>query len=105
MAKTVKIRALRPFFGTYGKVAKDQVVEVSEAHARKYEQRGIAVAADFKGTKSEATVQNKEATSSAPLSDKEAGQTGGPAGAKQQPWSSSEAAPAPDKSTSTKSKK
>ena len=102
MAKTVKIRALRPFFGTYGKVAKDQVLEVSEAHARKYEQRGIAVSADFK--KSEAPVQNKEATSQAPLSDKATGPSGGLAGQKQ-PWSSSEAAPAPDKSTSTKSKK
>lgn len=105
MPNMVKIRALRPFFGTYGKVAKDQVIEVSESHARKYEQRGIAVAADFK-KKAEPPLKNKEATAAAPLDNREAtpDRPGGPSG-KTKPWLSSEAAPAPDKSTSTKSKK
>lgn len=103
MAKTVKIRALRPFFGTYGKVAKDQVVEVSESHAKKYEQRGIAVSADFKSNKAEPELQNKEGTSAVPLSNK-TDQSGGPTG-KTEPWSSSGADPAPAKSTTAKSKK
>lgn len=102
MVNMVKIRALRPFFGTYGKVAKDQVVEVSESHAKKYEQLGIAVSADFKG-KAELPLQNKEETSAIPLSNK-AALSGGPSG-KAEPWSSSAEVPAPAKSTTAKSKK
>lgn len=104
MPKMVKIRALRPFFGTYGKVAKDQVVEVSESHARKYEQRGIAVSADFKG-KVEAPLKNKEATVAVPLENKETPDHPGGQSGKAKPWLSSEEAPAQDKSTSAKSKK
>lgn len=98
----VKIRALRPFFGVYGRVKVGDEIEVSEAHARRYHQRGLAVPASYKmatapKNKMEAAPANKAAAnpSAAP-------RHGSPTGAAK-PSSSSRAARQPKPLTSRKS--
>lgn len=54
---TVRVTALRPFFGTYGKVKQGDEIEVSDAHARHYERKGMVV--PVVGGKMQAKPQNK----------------------------------------------
>lgn len=76
----VGIRALRPFSGAYGRVKRGDEIMVSEAHAKHYQERGIAVPSAYKmdrpvRNKMEGLPANKAAAnpSEAPLPG---GQTG-----------------------------
>lgn len=102
MSKTVKVRAMRPFFGIYGKVGAGDVVEVSQAHAKRYQQKGLAVPANYKMA---AAPRNKMEGSPANKADENPSaksRTGGRTG-EGKPLSSSQGGQASTTSTSAKS--
>lgn len=101
----VKVRAERPFFGVYGKVNAGDVVDVSEGHARRYQERGMAYPVEV-GGKAAPKPKNKMEDAPANKSDASPSQTrpsGGRTGA-ETPASSSQEAQAPRKRTSRKRK-
>ncbi len=97
MAK-VKVRALRPFFGSYGKVKAGDEVEVSEAHAKRFIDRGLAVPASYKREKPALNKMEGSPANKAEARPSTGGQTGK---AKQSP--SSPAGQVSKTSPSTKS--
>lgn len=101
----VKLKAIKPLFGVYGAIEPGQEFEASDSHARYYERRGVAV--PVVGAKMQKAQQNK-AERGAPANKSETDPTpsrlaGSRTGAAK-PASSSQAAPAPKKSTSRKAK-
>lgn len=109
MNDKVKVIALKPFFGSYGKVKKDDTLEISKTHLQHYTSRGLV--APETGAKNAGPApsnkmmppadSNKGSTGVDPLAD--GSQTGGPAG-EEKLASSSQVVPASTKAPSPKPK-
>lgn len=98
----VKIRALRPFVGVYGRVKVGDEIEVSEAHAKRYHQRGLAVPTAYKMAAAHQNKMEAAPANKAVANPSQAPRHGSPTGAAK-PSSSSRGARQPKPLTSRNS--